>query len=225
MREGRVQVNGEVVSDVGTLIDEENDVVKVEGVVAKPQRQKIYVAAYKPRDFVVTRSDPEGRPTVFDALKDLPRDIFPIGRLDKDSEGLILLTNDGKLAHRLAHPRYQVERVYLVEVQGRITDETLERLMGGIVIETGLARAKSVRLMEADEVSSLLKITLTEGKKREIRQMLETCGHRVKSLRRIRFGSVSLGDLAPGKWRYLTRDELRGLRRIVEEAYLEKLKE
>jgi len=220
-----VEINGEIVTQIATLVDPEKDVVKVSGRIVKPQSTKIYIAAYKPRGVVVTLADPHARLTVLDALEGVPEGVFPVGRLDKESEGLILLTNDGKLSHRLTHPRYAIERVYLVEVDGGLDRDLLEKLTGGIVIQSGLARAKNAKIISDARDQGLLKITLTEGKKREIREMLEACGKRVVMLKRIRFGSVAVGDLRPGEWRYLTRDELRGLRRLVESAYLKKLRE
>jgi len=222
IEQGLVEINDEVVTQIGTLVDLEKDVVKVGGIAVRPETDRIYVVAYKPRGAVVTLTDPHGRPTIFDVVKDLPQGIFPVGRLDKESEGLILLTNDGKLAHRLTHPRYGIERVYLVEVEGEVSQETIEKLMSGVVIDSGLARVKHAKMIDKRGEHSMLKITLTEGKKREIRQMLQVCGYSVVMLKRIRFGCVTIGDLSPGQCRYLTRDELRGLRRLVEEAYLAK---
>ncbi len=222
---GSVEVNGQVITEIATWIDPENDIVKVNDRVVTPASAMVYIAAHKPPGCLVTRSDPFGRPTIYDAIVDLPPGVFPVGRLDRDSEGLIILTNDGTLAHRLSHPRHGIRKVYLVDVIGFVDDQTIERMETGIVIETGLARAISVEVLQRDDERSKLRITLAEGKKREIRQMLGVCGFEVSRLVRIMFGCVRLGDLEPGKWRYLTRDEVRGLRRSVEESYLRRLKE
>jgi pseudouridine synthase len=154
----------------------------------------------------------------------MPEGVFSIGRLDQDSEGLILLTNDGKLGFRLSHPRFEIEKVYRVGVQGNLTKDVPERLIAGIEMEEGTARAKRVAVLDRGVDSTTLEITLTEGKKREIRRMLAVCGYEVEWLKRVRFGTVLLGDLRAGTWRHLTRDEVRGLRRLVEQAYLKKLK-
>jgi pseudouridine synthase len=220
VEEGLVTINGEAVSEVGVLVDPQCDVVRVDGLEVTPVVDKVYIAANKPRNTVVTAVDPQGRKTVFEAVTGLPKGIFSIGRLDMDSEGLLLLTNDGKLGHRLSHPRFAIERVYTVAVSGRVTPEATERLLEGIELEDGIHIAKRVTVLDESARGSVLRITLTEGKKREIRRMLAACGFQVTALRRIRFGRVGIGDLEPGEWRHLTRDEVRALRRAVQEAYL-----
>jgi 23S rRNA pseudouridine2605 synthase len=224
VEQGLVTVNGELVSEIGTLVDPAADVVNVDGESVTPVAERFYVAAYKPRGVVVTASDPEGRVTVFEAITDLPEGGFTVGRLDMESEGLLLLTNDGKLSHRLSHPRFAVERVYEVEIEGHVGQEVTERLTGGVELEDGIAKAKSAELLRNGESGSVLKITMTEGRKREIRRMVAACGCGVALLKRTKFGTVDIGDLSPGKWRYLTKDEVRGLRRTVEDAYLMKIK-
>jgi pseudouridine synthase len=199
-------------------------VVEVDGETVTPVVERFYVAAYKPRGTVVTASDPQERETVFQAIGDLPEGSFTVGRLDMESEGLLLLTNDGKLSHRLSHPRFQIERVYEVEINGPIEKEVTEKLTGGVELEDGIAKAKCVEVLRQSKGVSKLLITLTEGKKREIRRMMAACGYEVIFLKRTRFGTIEIGDLEPGKWRHLGRDEVRGLRRIVEEAYISKLK-
>ncbi|MGQ9602918.1 MAG: pseudouridine synthase [bacterium] len=221
---GSVEINNQVVSEVGKWIDPEEDLVKVNGQVVKPKNLLVYIAAHKPPGCLVTRSDPFGRKTIYDAIPDLPSGLFPIGRLDRDSEGLILFTNDGTLAHRLSHPRHEIRKIYVVDALGFVDDTTIQRMKTGIVIESGLARAISVEILSRNQERSILRITLAEGKKREIRQMLGVCGFEVIKLVRIKFGCVALGDLKPGKWRYLSREEIRGLRRNVEQSYLKRLK-
>jgi 23S rRNA pseudouridine2605 synthase len=223
--EGLVKLNGQVVERIGTLIDPEIDVIEVEGKRVRPQDKRHYIVAYKPRGCLVTAEDPYERTTVYEAVRDLPRGVFAVGRLDLDSEGLLLLFNDGKLAHRLAHPRCAIGRTYRVGVKGSVGPGVIEQMREGIELEDGLAVAKAADVIGADECGSVLEIVLTEGKKREIRRMLAACGLEVIWLRRIRFGTVSLGDLAPGDWRPLTRDEIRGLRRMVEKSYLSRIKE
>ena len=223
--EGRVKLNGEVIRTIGTLVDPETDVIEVEGERVRPQTKRHYVLAYKPRGCLVTAEDPQGRATVYGVLKDLPRGVFAVGRLDLDSEGLLLLTNDGKLAHRLAHPRSAIDRTYRVGVKGRVKPAVIAQMSEGIELEDGPAVAKAVTVIGADEQGSILEIVLTEGKKREIRRMLAACGLEVIWLKRTCFGTVSLGEMAPGRWRHLTRDEIRGLRRVVQQSYLARVKE
>jgi 23S rRNA pseudouridine2605 synthase len=211
---GVVKINGETVTNLATLVDTENDTVEVNGEAIEVG-EKIYVAANKPVGCLVTAADPHGRETLFDAVPGLAKGLFPVGRLDMDSEGLVLLTNDGKLGHRLAHPRYEVERKYEATVKGAAGDDLAEALERGIELEDGIARARECRMLERSEDSTVLGITLTEGRKREIRRMLAACGYEVISLKRTSFGGVGLGGLHPGRWRRLSREELRTLRRIT----------
>jgi 23S rRNA pseudouridine2605 synthase len=224
VEQGLVTINGEPVSEVGVLVDPENDEVRVDGKKVTPETKKVYVVANKPRGVVVTASDPEGRRTVYEAMTGLPAGVFSVGRLDMDSEGLLLLTNDGALAHRLLHPRFEIERVYVVGVEGKVGSELADRLTAGIELEDGAHIAREVKVLDETGRGAVLEITLTEGKKREIRRMLAACGLEVTSLKRIRFAAVGIGDLEPGQWRDLTRDEVRALRHMVEEAYLARRK-
>ena len=217
--DGLVTIGGKPVTEMATLVDPEVDRVAVAGKTVKPVAGLIYVAANKPRGVVVTASDPEERTTIYGKIRGLPKGIFCVGRLDMDSEGLILLTNDGKLGFRLAHPRSAIERVYEVVVEGKPDPEVLKSLVEGVVLEDGTAKASSVELARVGRDSFTLRLILTEGRKREVRRMISACGMNVKRLRRVRFGSVTLGELAPGSWRLLTREETRGLRRLVGEAY------
>jgi 23S rRNA pseudouridine2605 synthase len=224
IEQGKVTVNGRVVEDLGTMVDPGFDEVRVEGEIVDPVEERIYIAAYKPRGVIVTASDPHGRKTVFDGFTGLPAGLFSVGRLDMDSEGLLLLTNDGKLGFRLSHPRYEIERVYRVGVRGDMGDNRIKDLRKGVRLEEGEVRPRRVRVAGRDADTTFLEITLCEGKKREIRRMVAACGFEVDRLKRIRFGPVGLGDLRPGEWRHMTRDEVRGLRREVEQAYLSKRK-
>ncbi len=212
IRNGLVKINGRVVTDLATLVDTASDAVEVEGRRVEP-KEMMYVAAYKPPGSLVTATDPHGRKTLFDAVPGLPAGLFPVGRLDMDSEGLVILTNDGGLGHRLAHPKYGVERVYTVEVEGDVGRDVIAALEAGIDLEDGPARARAAKVVGAHGGRTVLEIVLTEGRKREIRRMLAACGCEVVSLTRRSFGGVGLGGLAGGEWRYLSRDEVRRLRR------------
>ena len=211
--EGRVTVNGRVVTDLGTKVDPSQDAIKVDGkrVAAAPVR-KTYLVLHKPRGVVTTMSDPEGRPTVAGLVRGLRTRVYPVGRLDYDSEGLLLLTDDGDLARDLMHPGSGVEKRYLAKVRGRPDPEALRRLSRGIPLDgrrTGPAR---VRLLRAGE-NPWLEIVIAEGRNRQVRRMLQAVGHPVQKLRRTAYGGVELGTLEPGAYRALTPAELRKLRR------------
>jgi len=213
--EGRVTVNGRVVSDLGTKVDPSQDAIKVDGkrVAAAPVR-KTYLVLHKPRGVVTTMSDPEGRPTVAGLVRGLRTRVYPVGRLDYDSEGLLLLTDDGDLARDLMHPGSGVEKRYLAKVRGRPDPETLRRLARGIPLDgrrTGPAR---VRLLRPGE-NPWLEIVIAEGRNRQVRRMLQAVGHPVQKLRRTAYGGVELGTLEPGAYRALTPAELRRLRRAA----------
>jgi len=208
VRSGRVAVNGTVVTEPGTTVDPVHDHVVVDGrVIVVPPVE--WVALNKPRGFVCTRRDPQGRRTVYDLLpEDLGR-LFTVGRLDADSEGLLLLTNDGDAANRLLHPRYGVRREYVAEVIGRPGRDVIERLERGVDLEDGPARAESARLVESEH-GPAVHLTLTEGRKREVRRMLAATGHPVLRLVRVRYDGIELGSLPAGRWRRLEADEIAG---------------
>ena len=213
--EGRVTVNGRVVTDLGTKVDPSEDAIKVDGrrVAAAPAR-KTYVALHKPRGVVTTMSDPEGRPTVASLIRGIRTRIYPVGRLDYDSEGLLLLTDDGDLARDLMHPRSGVEKRYVAKVRGRPDPEALRRLARGVPLDgrrTGPARVRLVRPGE----NAWLEIVIAEGRNRQVRRMLQAVGHPVQKLRRTAYGGVELGTLEPGAYRALTPAEIRKLRRAA----------
>ncbi|MEX2325069.1 MAG: pseudouridine synthase [Nitriliruptoraceae bacterium] len=211
--QGRVTVNGEVAS-LGQKVDSASDVVAVDGERINVDPDRVYVVLNKPRGVVTTASDPQGRPTVMDLIN-LPQRLFPVGRLDQDTEGLLLLTNDGDLAHALMHPSFEVERVYVALVPGPVRKKSLAQLRQGIELDDGLARAKSARVLEDERSKALLEIVMTEGRKREIRRMLGAIGLTVERLARTSYGGVELGDLRQGKWRFLTQAEIGRLHQVV----------
>jgi len=210
MQAGRVRVNGEVATELGTRVVPGRDVVELDGetVMVPPE---VWIAFHKPPGILTTRSDPHGGKTVYDLLPERFVGLRYVGRLDRDAEGLLLLTNDGEGAHRIQHPSGEVEREYRAEVAGRIGRAELEQLRRGVELEDGLARARRAEIVRAGEVTSIIDLVLTEGRKREVRRMLSEVGHHVLRLRRTRFGSVRLGDLAPGALRELTRAEIEAL--------------
>jgi 23S rRNA pseudouridine2605 synthase len=204
IKAGRVLVNGEP-GQLNTVV-ESRDRVELDGVVLSKQGLA-YVLLHKPAGVVTTASDPGGRPTVVD-LVDHPARVVPVGRLDIDTTGVLLLTNDGELAHKLAHPRYEVDKVYVAEVEGDLDDETLAQLAAGIELEDGMTAPAVVRRLGHGRVE----LTIHEGRNRQVKRMLERVGHPVKRLRRTRYGTLTVDGLGVGEWRELTPDELDGLR-------------
>jgi len=210
--EGRVEVNSEVVLEQGRRVDPEHDVIRVDGSRIPPPRRHRYLALNKPRGVVATMNDPEGRPTVADLIAQHSTErLFHVGRLDTDTEGLLILTNDGDLAHRLAHPSFQVPKTYIAEVNGAVGEQTLRRLRRGISLEDGPVQPTSVKIVSTAGDKTLLKITIQEGRNRIVRRTMEAVGHPVRRLSRIGIGPVRLGNLKVGEYRDLTREELGGL--------------
>lgn len=212
--EGRVEVNSEVVLEQGRRVDPERDAIRVDGARIPPPRRHRYLALNKPRGVIATMDDPEGRRTIADLLdtRQLRNErLFHIGRLDTDSEGLLIMTNDGDLAQRLAHPSYEVSKTYIAEVTGVVSEQTLKRLRRGITLEDGPVRPTSVKIVSSAGDKTLLKITLQEGRNRIVRRTMEAVGHPVRRLSRIGIGPVRLGNLKVGEYRELTREELGGL--------------
>ncbi len=214
IRQGRVKVNGETVTGMGVAIDPAADQVLVDGKkVALPAPDREYILLYKPAGFVTTMSDPYGRPTVRDLVRDAGVRVFPVGRLDMDTSGLLLLTNDGELANRLAHPSYGVEKEYLARVKGLPSPDVLKRLEGGVELEDGRTAPARVRLVKGGRQNSVLSLTIHEGRNRQVRRMLKAVGHPVTALKRVRYGPLTLSGLAEGEWRRLSRDEVAELSR------------
>jgi 23S rRNA pseudouridine2605 synthase len=208
--EGKVSVNGRLVRELGTKVDPARDSVIVSGQVVRPRR-KMYVAVHKPRGCVVTRNDPEGRPTVFNFVPVEWAHLYPVGRLDYDSEGLILLTNDGDFALRVTHPRYGVTKRYEVTVEGKVGPAVERDLVRGVMDEGERLKARSARVLSASNKQSVLQLELSEGKNREIRRLAATLGLKVRRLARNQIGPIKLGQLRPGKWRTLTETEIKTL--------------
>ena len=211
MLEGRVSVNGKIVRELGTKADLESDDVRVDGVRVKAPQAPVYLVLNKPRGVVATRKDPEGRPTVM-ALVPPVAGLFPVGRLDVTTEGLILLTNDGAFAERVSHPRYEVPRVYHAKVHRVPDPETLDRLKRGVRVDGDFMHVDRARVIQAEN-NAWVELTLHEGKQHEVKRLLEAVGHPVSKLRRVAFGPVTTKGLDPGQFRALTPDEIAGLRK------------
>ena len=216
--DGRVTVNGKVVRELGVRVDLDRDHVKVDGRHLKSQEPYAYVILNKPPGYVSSLSDPEARPTISDLLLGVHLRVFPVGRLDFDSEGLMLLTNHGELAQALLHPRYHVSKVYLIKVKGVLTDEEIRQLERGVKLEDGMTSPAVVRKVRKAMENSWIDITIYEGRKHQVKRMLEAVGHPVIKLKRIKFGPLVLGDLPPGHYRYLTDHEANALRGLLKKT-------
>jgi 23S rRNA pseudouridine2605 synthase len=214
MRAGRVWVDGRPATELGMRVDPTRARIEVDGKRVNVRQDHVYILLNKPAGYVTTAADPQSRPTVLDLVRTRTR-VFPVGRLDADTQGLLLLTNDGELAHRLAHPRYQVPKTYLAEVQGSPEPGALRALTEGVLLDDGPARAVSVRTVGKSRARSQIELVLTEGRKREVRRMLEAVGHPVIKLVRTRFGPIDVRGLKAGATRTLTPHEVGELQRTV----------
>ena len=212
--DGRVTVDGDVVT-LGDRVDPGSQVVAVDGERVHVDATLAYTLMNKPAGYVTTASDPQGRPTVMDLVPPNPR-IYPVGRLDRETEGLLLLTNDGELAHRLTHPRYEVEKVYLAEVLAPVRASAVRALEKGVVLDDGPARARRAQVLHRTRDRALLEVTLTEGRNREVRRMLAAVGVSLLRLARVRMGPLRLGEIGGGKLRPLTSREVSDLYRAVD---------
>jgi 23S rRNA pseudouridine2605 synthase len=214
--EGRVSVNGQVIMELGEKVDPERDKVLVNGRPVRAEAERpVYVLLHKPAGRVVSVKDPFGRPTVMDLLSHVPVRVYPVGRLDLDTEGALLLTNDGELALRLAHPRYGVAKVYEVRVEGEPDEADLDRVRKGIFLEGRKTSPARVQVLRRGHRHATLKVEIHEGRKREIRKMFEAVGFPVAGLVRIDFAGLTLEGLRSGQWRYLHTAEIRRLKKLV----------
>jgi 23S rRNA pseudouridine2605 synthase len=214
---GRVTVNGKVVTELGTKVDPERDHVKVDGRHLTAAQPYVYLMLNKPKNVMSTLDDPGGRTTVKDFLRGVSVRVFPVGRLDFDSEGLMLLTNHGDLAQALLHPRYHVPKTYLIKVKGVLTDEEIAELERGVKLEDGMTSPAQVKKIRKVEANSWVEITIHEGRTHQVKRMLEVVGHPVIKLLRIKMGPLVLGNLEPGEFRFLTDREANALRSVVEQ--------
>ncbi len=215
IEQGRVSVDGEPVREQGLRIDPQTAVVRVDGLRVTTATDQVHLALNKPRGMVTAMSDPAGRPAVGDLVQGRRERLFHVGRLDADTEGLLLLTNDGELAHRLAHPSYEVPKTYLAEVLGPLPRDVGRRLRAGVELEDGVARADSFRLVDSAANRVLVEVVLHEGRKHVVRRMLAAVGHPVQRLVRTAVGPVQLGPQKPGRLRPLNRSETGALYALV----------
>ena len=214
--EGRVMVNGDVVMTLGTKADPAQDDIRVDGRRIRFDTRQRYIVLHKPKGYVTTRKDPEGRKTVMELLTGVREYVYPVGRLDFETDGLLLMTSDGDLAAKLMHPSHEVERVYDAIVVGAPTDDELEKLRRGVYLDGRRTAAASVRrgstTGKGQKQLTKLTITLHEGRNRQVRRMCASVGHPVRRLTRVRMGPITLGDLRPGQWRDLTPKEVEKLK-------------
>jgi 23S rRNA pseudouridine2605 synthase len=213
----RVSLNGEIVTELGTKADPDRDRVSIDGVLLPRREQFLYFVLHKPKNYVTTVNDPQGRPTVMDLMKGVPGRVYPVGRLDYASEGLLLMTNDGALAQKLTKAGSHIAKTYLVKISGKPNEKALARLREGIIIELNDGRRvrtspASIRLAE-DGANPWYEVVLIEGRNRQIRRMFDRVGHHVEKIRRVKLGMLAL-DVAPGKFRALTRREVEQLRAL-----------
>ena len=211
MLAGLVEVDGEVVTRLGTKVDPTTAVVRVEGRRLPPVSEHVYLVVNKPRGVVSTMSDPQGRRTLSDLVADRPERLFHVGRLDTDTDGLLLLTNDGEFAHRMAHPSYEVDKTYVAEVEGVVDKATVRRLLAGVTLEDGPVEVSRAKVMSSHGGRSIVELVIHEGRNRIVRRLLDHVGHPVRRLSRTSIGPVRLGNLRSGEVRELSRDEIGAL--------------
>lgn len=211
--EGRVSINGKIVDILGSRADPAKDELRVDGrLVAMPDR-KYYILLNKPAGYASTRFDPYAKKTVMELVADVSANLHTIGRLDLDTEGLIILTNDGELTHLLTHPSHQVGKTYVATVRGKVTPGALEQLRNGIMLDDGITAPADAKLLNVspDERRSVVELTIHEGRKRQVRRMMMSIGHRVEHLARTKIGGISMGNLQVGSWRHLSEAEVKKL--------------
>jgi 23S rRNA pseudouridine2605 synthase len=211
MLEGLVTVDGEVVTRLGTKVDPETAVVRVDGKRLPPVSPHVYLVLNKPRGVVSTMSDPQGRPTLTDLVADRPERLFHVGRLDTDTSGLLLLTNDGDFANRMAHPSYEVDKTYVAEVTGAVQPDVIEQLLAGVTLDDGPVQVSSAKVISNQGERTIVELVIHEGRNRIVRRLLDHAGHPVRKLTRTAFGPVKLTGLKVGGLRELTNDELGSL--------------
>jgi len=211
---GLVEVNGKVVRTLGSKADPEKDHIKVKGRLVRLDQPKVYLMLNKPRGYVTTLRDPEGRPTVIELLEGVHQRVYPIGRLDFDAEGLLLLTNDGLFAEHLMHPRYEVPRTYLVKVKDCLEDQEIRRLEAGVLLSDGMTAPCRIKKVRKTTENSWVELTMHEGRNREVKRMLKHAGHPVLKLKRIRFAGLGLSGLEVGEYRHLTGKEIGQLKAV-----------
>lgn len=211
--QNRVKVNESIVNELGAKVDPDNDEIQMDNKIIRIEESKIYIVLNKPIGYVTTMSDQFQRPTVIDLVSNIPQRIYPVGRLDYDTSGLLLLTNDGDLTYKLTHPKHEVIKTYIATIQGNPSEQILDSFRNGLDIDGYVTAKANIKILKSYKDSSLVEIKIHEGKNRQIRRMCEKIDHSVIDLKRISMGIIELGDLEVGKWRYLADRELHYLKK------------
>lgn len=214
IQDGRVKVNGKIVTVLGTKIDPEIDEVTIDGKPCIKPSCYTYILMNKPMGVVTTAKDPFGRPTVLDVITGFNERVYPVGRLDKDTEGLLILTNDGEATYRLTHPKHEVEKTYFACVRGRVDKKQVRRLEKGVKLEDGLTSPAKVKIIKYEENLTLLEIKIHEGRKRQVKRMCSAIGNPVVYLKRTHIGKLSLKGLKPGQWRFMSAKEIQYIKSL-----------
>ena len=213
IEEGRVKINGDIITQPGTKVDPDKDIIEVDNKKIKLEENNVYILLNKPVGYITTVDDEFGRKKVLDLLSDIKERIYPVGRLDYDTSGFLLLTNDGDLAYKLTHPKYEVKKKYIADVEGIPTKNELEQFRSGLEIEDYVTSKAQVKIINSSKGASTLEIVIHEGRNRQVRKMCAKIGHPVVNLKRIELDKIKLGNLKEGKWRHLTNKELESLKR------------
>ncbi len=212
--DGRVKVNGCLITEPGSKVDKEKDVIQVDGKIIKCSENKVYILLNKPTGYITSAKDQFGRPTVLDLLRGISVRVFPIGRLDYDTEGLILLTNDGDITYMITHPKHNIDKTYRALIRGEAKENDIESFKRGIAIEDYVTSPARMEIVRYSKGNSIVDITIHEGKNRQVRKMCSAIGHEVIRLKRIRIGEIGLGELKTGEWRYLKDSEIEYLKAL-----------
>ena len=209
IKKGRVAVDGRIVTEMGLKVDPDHHLIEFDSKPVSSPEKKIYILLNKPTGYVTTLNDPQGRPIVTSLLKKISSRVFPVGRLDLDTEGALILTNDGELAQRILHPSFEINKTYVAKVAGRPNRMKLQQLTTGIELEGRKTSPARLRILKTEAGTSTIEITIHEGKKRQVRKMFAAIGHRVLELKRIAYGGLKLGSLPKGKYRFLSKKDLK----------------
>jgi len=218
IKSGRVVVNGKKVQSLGTSVDENKDRVKIDGLGVRLQKDFVYLLLNKPKGFLTSTSDDFKRPVVLDLIQGIKKGVFPVGRLDYDTEGVLLLTNDGDFAYRLTHPRFQIPRIYKVEVIGKDPEKRIKDLKKVVKLDDGSLARVEAGVLKRENEKTTLKLKLCEGKKREVKRIFKALGYQVDQLERLSFAGITAKGLKRGEWRYLFPQEVSNLRRMLKKA-------
>ena len=212
IKDGRVKLNGETVSEMGISVDEEKDIVEFDGKKVTMEEKNVYILLNKPVGYVTTAKDQFGRKTVLDLIDGVSERVYPVGRLDYDTEGLLLLTNDGELTYKLTHPKHRIEKTYIAHIEGVPSEDEMKRFRGGLKIEDYVTSRAEIEIIRKKGKESVVKIVIGEGRNRQVRKMCACIGHEVKKLKRIKEGNIELGDVKCGQWRFLSDEEIASLK-------------